>query len=184
MECINIQAKINNTIIHYYTYLVIQNKVKLTHTETQHPRTHNVACTHTHTHTHTHTYTHTHTCTRTRTHMHMHTHTRTHMHMHTHTHTHTHTAWQSIIMVTEPCMVVVNMLMVLFLLSRGTLKRSTTASTKTLPLPLTDRSASKSSLLFHLFFFSFFFLLDLVCTESGLLVCFLFLCLSFFEGWN
>ena len=41
MECINIHTKINRIIIHYYTclhyytYLVIQSKVKLTHTETQ-----------------------------------------------------------------------------------------------------------------------------------------------------
>ena len=55
--------------MYYYTYLIIQSKVKLTHTETQHPCTHRVACTHTHTHTHTHT--------------------RTHAHAHTHTHTHT-----------------------------------------------------------------------------------------------
>ena len=129
---------------------------------------------HTQTHTRAHTHTHTHACTHTHTRMHArtqartHTHTRTRTRMHMHTHTHTRTAWQSIIMVTEPCMVVVNMLMVLFLLSRGTLKRSTTALTKTLPLPLTDRSASKSSLLFHLFFLSFFFylilfVLSLVC---------------------
>ena len=37
-------TKISSTIIHYYTYLLIQSKVKLTDTETQHPHT-RIACT-------------------------------------------------------------------------------------------------------------------------------------------
>ena len=43
----------NCITIHYYSYLVKQGKVKLTHTETQHPCTHRVACMHAHAHTHT-----------------------------------------------------------------------------------------------------------------------------------
>ena len=65
-------TKINSTIIHYYSCLVIQSKVKLTHTETQYP------CTHSYLHAHTHT----HMCARTITppHTHRHTHTQTHTH--------------------------------------------------------------------------------------------------------
>ena len=48
----------NNTLLH----ILIQSKVQLTHTETQHPRTHRVACTRTHTRARAraHTLTHTH----------------------------------------------------------------------------------------------------------------------------
>ena len=105
MEYINTRTKIHSIMIHYYSYLVIQSKVKLTHTETQHPPTHRVACTHARTHTYTHTHartlahthartharTHTHTHTRAYTRTHTHAHTRTHSHIHTHTHTHAHT---------------------------------------------------------------------------------------------
>ena len=50
--CINTHIKINSIIIHFYTYLVIQSKVKLTHTETQ-------ISLHTQSHLHMHTHTHT-----------------------------------------------------------------------------------------------------------------------------
>ena len=46
-EYINTRTNANSIIIHYYSYLIIRGKVKLT----QYPRTH--ARTHTHTHTHT-----------------------------------------------------------------------------------------------------------------------------------
>ena len=72
IERINYHTEIKSIIIHYYQYLVIQSNVRTTHTETQHPRTHRVACTH----------------TRTRSHAHALTHARTHAHTHTHTHTH------------------------------------------------------------------------------------------------
>ena len=54
MACIHIYTKINSIIIHYYSYLVIQSKVKLTHTETQTPSrdTNTLACATAHTHTH------------------------------------------------------------------------------------------------------------------------------------
>ena len=57
----------------------MKSKVKLIHTETQHPRTQRVlhAHVHTYTHTHTHTFTHTHTHTRTRIHARTHAHTQT-----------------------------------------------------------------------------------------------------------
>ena len=55
MECINTHTQIDSIIMHYYSCLVIHSKVKLTHTETQHPCTHRDARTHTRTHTHTHT---------------------------------------------------------------------------------------------------------------------------------
>ena len=53
MECINIQTKINSIIIHYYSYVVIQSKVKLKHWNTN-TLTLAVTCMYTHTHTHTH----------------------------------------------------------------------------------------------------------------------------------
>ena len=79
--------------------------MKLTHTETQTPHTHRVACTDARTRActdaHMHTHTHTHTCSQvsvhTPTHIHTHTHTHTptppppHTHTHTHTNPHTHT---------------------------------------------------------------------------------------------
>ena len=75
LECINTHTKISSIVIHYSTYLVIQNKVKLRHTETQTPLTHRVTC----------------PCTHACTHPQTHTHMFTGFHARAHTHTYMHT---------------------------------------------------------------------------------------------